>query len=358
MIFNRGLVLGKFQPVHIGHIGLIKFAGSLCNTVEVHVSDDPKNDILHVEDRIAALRADLGIQSLDTLIRPFEDKTYHAMPRDKDGTVTSEEYWTWYMTALKRLYAPNTKLSLPDVIISSDLYGKEIAKRLGVRWIPYDPTREMTTGLSATKVKQDLLTFYTELSPEMRKKFGLTIALMGPESSGKTTLGKALAKNLPIPTTYVPEYGRTIDVFKGNLDETDFEIIGKAQDYLIDQARADVNYITVTDTEALTTQAFSVRMLKKRTPSLDPLFKKQLGFTSLYILLPPVIPFEDDGSRTTKDLKLRELFFSYYKDNLKANGAPVYIPEAKDVLTRVVEVEKILIECIQKVTKKIAAQGV
>lgn len=349
MIFNRGLIIGKFQPIHNGHLGLIRFGLNLCNSVDVHVSDARGTDIIPVYDRIAALNKDLGEGAADCFIVPFRDDLYEVMPRDKDGTVTDENYWRFYIAALEKTYENRIK---PDVIISSDLYGKEIAKRFGVRWVPYDPLREMTSGLSATRVKEDLLNFYTHLSPEMRKRYGLTFALVGPESSGKTTLGKALAKNLRIPTTYVPEYGRTIDVFKGNLDATDFEVIGKAQDYLIDQARADRNYITVTDTEAMTTQAFSFLMLKKKTDSLTALFKKQLGYVSLYILLPPVIPFEDDGSRTTKDEKIRNAFFKYYEDTLRNNGAAVYIPTATDVLTRVVEIEKILETCVQTSIEK------
>lgn len=347
MIFDRGLVIGKFQPIHKGHLSLLRFALSLCNSIDVHVSSDPKNDLIPASERVTALYADLGMASMDAFITPFKDEVYASMPRDKDGTVTDEKYWEWYMKELKAWYKPGFRGS-PEVIISSDLYGKEIAKRMGIRWIPYDPMREITSGLSATKIKEDILKGYKDLSPEMRKKFGMTLAILGPESSGKSTLGKRLQEYLTYPTTYVSEYGRVIDVFKGNLDKKDFDVIGKAQEFLIDQARADENYITVTDTEALTTNAFSKLMLGKNTPSLSDIFKKQLKYINLYILLPPVIPFEDDGSRTTKDLKVREAFFDYYKGILEKFKASIYVVKEKDILGRVIEIQKILDKVVQE----------
>lgn len=80
-----------------------------------------------------------------------------------------------------------------DFIVSSEGYGATLAGRLGGHFIPYDPHRELYYT-KATNIREHMVDYFDDILPEFQHNLRTTITLFGAESTGKTTLSKALAE--------------------------------------------------------------------------------------------------------------------------------------------------------------------
>ena len=99
-----------------------------------------------------------------------------------------------------------------------------------------------------------------ETNLQQQKSDCLRIVLYGPESSGKTTLAKALAKQFQ--TTWVPEFARNFlqekwDQKKEVCSLEDLIIIAKGQINQENNLIEDANEFLFCDTNVLTTKAWS-----------------------------------------------------------------------------------------------------
>lgn len=98
-----------------------------------------------------------------------------------------------------------------DVVFTSECYGDGFAAVLAevfgspVRHVCIDQARA-ALPVSGTEVRRAPLASRHLLSPEVYADFIPRIALLGGESTGKSTLASALAEALG--TVYVPEFGR------------------------------------------------------------------------------------------------------------------------------------------------------
>ncbi|HRP36244.1 MAG TPA: adenylyltransferase/cytidyltransferase family protein, partial [Candidatus Dojkabacteria bacterium] len=210
-----GLTLGKFLPFHKGHELLIQTASAVCDQliVLVGVSDD---DPYSFEQRADWIRAADVNHNLHIMEQKELDKN---APKDKDGTITDESYWIKWLEDTKRLIdRSGTYTNKITNIFTSDLYGERIAKELGAKWIPIDPDREIIPT-SGTKVRSDIEANFCSLPSYVRKDLVKTVAILGPESVGKSTIIQKLSKKYMT----VPEYGRILSVNRKNdIDFSDF----------------------------------------------------------------------------------------------------------------------------------------
>ena len=83
----------------------------------------------------------------------------------------------------------------------------------------------------------------------------ITVAVLGAESTGKSTLVKRLADLYQ--TRYAPEWGRIISEAHSELTGSDFDAIVTMQDELITTAQRLGNGLCFVDTEAITTALFA-----------------------------------------------------------------------------------------------------
>lgn len=82
-----------------------------------------------------------------------------------------------------------------DTIVSSEPYGATLAGRLGGKFIPYDPNRELYYT-KATNIRENLSDYFDDIMPEFQRHLRTRVTIFGAESTGKTTLSKALAERL------------------------------------------------------------------------------------------------------------------------------------------------------------------
>lgn len=144
----------------------------------------------------------------------------------------------------------------------------------------------------------------------------MKIAITGPESSGKTSLAIALAKELGV--SYVPEFARFYLQEKG-LDYTQKDLYDMAQEQIKWWQRAGNDFVADTDLTV-----FRIwEEVKFQHPS-NELGNLVYDF-DLYILCKPDIPWESDPLR--EDEHDREELFVRYEKELRNNHLSFTIVE-------------------------------
>lgn len=125
------------------------------------------------------------------------------------------------------------------------------------------------------------------------------IAILGGESSGKSTLCEALAARLH--TVYTTEYGRDLWLEKkGKLVFSDLVLIGETQIAMEDELAKKANRYLVCDTTPLTTLFYSLDSFGKAEPKLEKLAERKYDYT---FLCAPDFPFVQDGARTSAEYR-------------------------------------------------------
>lgn len=156
----------------------------------------------------------------------------------------------------------------------------------------------------------------------------ISIAIVGPESTGKTELAKGLSNYYNVD--WVPEFARAYLTEKdGKYDFSDLLKIAKGQVTAQDKAlraRAD---LAIFDTDLLVIKVWSQVKYNK----VDPFILAQLMLQKpdLYLLTNFDIPYEDDPLRESRGQ--RKELFEIYERELKAMKAH-YIVVQGDRQTR------------------------
>jgi NadR type nicotinamide-nucleotide adenylyltransferase len=240
--------------------------------------------------------------------------------KDEDGTITDESYWQAWLASTREIINDIPKPfrfgNKITHVFTSDLYGDRIAKEFDAKWVPVDPDREMK-AISGTKVRTDFYNMFKTLPEYTKHDLVKTVAIVGPESCGKSTMISKLAAKYDT----LPEYGRILSVNRKNiLDREDFRIIQRTQQFLIDQTKENANFpIIVSDTEGLITAMYADIWFKGEDNSEFYEFAKNQKIDK-YIVLAPSVPWFQDGFRVMHGDSERYQFFYKICDKLKEWG--------------------------------------
>jgi HTH-type transcriptional repressor of NAD biosynthesis genes len=289
----RGLVIGKFMPVHKGHLALIRFAAARCNELIVSMSYT-ENDLLNFQLRMEWLKEIFAGQphiKIHIIKDDFDDETLPLPDRTK--------IWAKRM---KKYYPP------VNVIFSSENYGDLFAENLGAKHIMFDPDRK-NIPVSATLIRTKPCTYWDYIPTSVQPFFLKKICFYGPESTGKSTMAKLMAAQYQ--TEYVHEAARDI------LDSNEFSAediirIAVTQDQYIFTKSKTARKILFCDTDVLTTQIYARHYLGFIPEILFELEKKTSY--DLYFLMDIDAPWLEDPLR---DLgKRRKKMMNIFKAEL------------------------------------------
>ena len=150
----------------------------------------------------------------------------------------------------------------------------------------------------------------------------LKIAILGPESTGKTVLAEQLAAYFK--SQWVPEYAREyVEKLASPYGFDDICYIAKKQiqkEKEVTNQTSQTNYIFF-DTELIITKVWFLYRFGKvpdfLTEQLDS------GFFDFYLLCSPDLPWEPDPVREHGED--REFFFNWYKKEIEQTGKPYVI---------------------------------
>lgn len=148
------------------------------------------------------------------------------------------------------------------------------------------------------------------------------IVVIGPESTGKSTLSQALANSLN--TAFVAEFARTYLEQQQNLYAfEDLRRIAEGQLLLEDARLADAKNWLICDTDLYVVAVWSSFKYGK----VDDYILQQIAVRhyDAYILCDIDMPWEQDPQREYPDENMRRYFFSWYKEIVSASGRPFLI---------------------------------
>jgi len=339
-LHKRGLVVGKFCPLHLGHELLIQRAMDGCEELLVVSYTKPEFPGLEPVRRERWLRArfpQARIVVLDdarlAALCAARGVPARALPHnDADGD-EHRHFMGWLCW---------TVLDLPvDAVFTSEEYGPGFAQVLErhyasgpVAHVSVDQARSLVP-VSGTLVRQDPHAHGAFLSPIVRADFVTRVCVLGGESSGKTTLTQALAAHFE--TAWVAEYGRELwESQDGVLAYEDLLKIGREQLRREAQALLAARRWLFCDTSPMTTYFYCVEMFGRAEQELAQLAEHRYD---LIVLCAPDFPFIQDGTRRDEDFRARQ--HAWYEAELARRGI-AYVNVSGTVAGRVGQAVQLL----------------
>ncbi|PHM28218.1 multifunctional transcriptional regulator/nicotinamide-nucleotide adenylyltransferase/ribosylnicotinamide kinase NadR [Xenorhabdus budapestensis] len=314
-----GVVFGKFYPLHTGHIYLIQRASSQVDELHVILCYD------ELRDRELFINSSMSQQPtvsdrLRWLLQTFKyQKNIHIHAFDEQGMEPYPHGWEAWSQSTKRFMV--TKGINPDYIYSSEAQDVSRYKaHFGIETILIDPQRSFM-NISGSQIRQAPFHYWEYIPTEVKPFFVRTVAILGGESSGKSTLVNKLANMFN--TTSAWEYGREYVFSHLGGDEmalqySDYDKIALGHAQYIDFSVKYANKVAFIDTDFVTTQAFCKRYEGKEHPFVQAMIDEYRF--DLVILLENNTPWVADGLRSLGNEQERKEFQQLLKSLLKKNN--------------------------------------
>jgi HTH-type transcriptional regulator, transcriptional repressor of NAD biosynthesis genes len=322
--FRSGLIVGKFCPLHRGHQFLIETAMAQCERVIVISYTKPdipgynrglrEQWLQSLYPNVISLVVDDAWLAAQKLQGPF-----HLVPYDDDPEDDHRRFTAWLCYGVLG--------ETVEAIFTSEDYGDGFADVLSNWFQAYagtshrvvhvcvDKTRAQVP-ISGTQIRENFWQSADHLAPEIRASFVKRVAVLGGESTGKTTLCQALAARLQ--SVWVPEYGRELWIEKGgSLEFTDMVKIAERQ--ITDEEKNMPRAIRwlVCDTSPLTTMFYSEAMFGSVDTELVRLADRHYDHI---LVCTPEFEFVQDGTR--QDTAFRDRQHHWYLEKLEAQALP------------------------------------
>ncbi|MFA5831811.1 MAG: AAA family ATPase [Candidatus Paceibacterota bacterium] len=290
---KTGFIIGKFYPLHLGHMYLIDIARANCDHLIVWVCEKAEQTVLgHIRAGwIKELYPDVEIRLVpDTL--PDNDT----------------EGWAKYTVRVLG--------KAPDIVFTSEDYGEPYAKAMGSEHMMVDK-RRVHVPVSGTKVRENTEMNWEFLSAPVRAYYAKRIVVLGAESTGTTTLAIALKEHFN--TEWVPEYGRDYCLHRNMGDKwqtEEFIHIASEQTRRENEIARRARNILICDTDAFATTVWHKRYMGYYSSALEKI--SECKKADLYILTGDEIPFTQDGTRDGEHI--RHEMHAWFKDELEKTG--------------------------------------
>ena len=274
MKHGLGLVIGKFYPPHRGHKLLIDSAVGQSTETVIIVCAKPTDTI----------PGELRGQWLQEIHPSARVMVIDDRYDENDSRVWAENTLRWLGRA-------------PDVVFTSEDYGDRYAGLMGSKHISVDKPRG-SVPISGTAVRRDPYANWEFVEPPVRGWFAKRVCVLGAESTGTTTLAKALAEQLH--TALVEEYGREYSEVKLAKNDPvwrteEFTMIAEEQTRRENSAARQANRVLICDTNAFATVLWHRRYMGSHSQAVEEIARR--GRCDLYLLTGDEIPFFQDGLR-------------------------------------------------------------
>ncbi|MFY1703242.1 AAA family ATPase [Micromonospora sp. WMMA1923] len=314
--FRHAMVVGKFYPPHAGHHALIEAAAARCARVTVVVAPSRRESI-PLDLRVAWLREVHASTGRVRVVGRYDDH-----PVDYTDPVA----WDAHCAVFREAVGPDPV----DAVFSSEPYGEELARRFDAVPVCVDVDRR-AVPVSGTSVRADPVGHWRWLSPPVRAWFVRRVVVLGAESTGTTTMARALAEHYG--TGWVPEYGRELTARKLDRlrrdrpeatvadvtwDRDDFAEVVREQQAAEDAAARSSGPLLICDTDTRATALWEERYLGSTSAEVRAAARRP----ALYLLTDHrQVPFTDDGLRDGEHLRV--WMTGRFRAELATSGVPV-----------------------------------
>lgn len=282
---THGFILGKFAPLHLGHEFLIRQALNECDALTVLVHSSP-------------------LDAIPGWLR------YHALKN------TFPELDVRHLTSLENLSAMLEQFrDTQPIIFESGETQLSLVEKFNLKHTAIDMERK-NFPVTTKEIRENPQHHWELISRQMRPHYIQRVALVGPESCGKSYLAEKLAAHFN--TVFVEEYGRTYcEKFGMDSTELDFAHVAGGQLYREDEMALEANRILFCDTELIVTQVWSEVYFKgKCQPWIY--WADHARRYDLFLLCAPDIPWVNDGLREFE--KQRTWMFERLRQELESRS--------------------------------------
>ncbi len=266
---KKGMIFGKFYPLHIGHVDFIQRASGYVDELYVVVCTDDERD-----ERLFRESSMKKMPTVKDRIR-FVTQTFKhqgnikVLHLSEDGIPPYPTGWKGWSGRVREMLIQNNikidviftnetqdiqnyKENFTDLTDSEDVFNEN----LEIRTID---TPRSNFHISATEIRKNPYKNWYFIPRNVREFFILKVAVVGEEFSGKTNLTHKLANYYN--TTYVKEYRKEYikEVLQGNKDNIqydDFSKIAYGHNQKIEEAVKNAHKLVVIDTEFTQLQSY------------------------------------------------------------------------------------------------------
>lgn len=327
-----GIMIGHFEPLHLGQLRSILHASGQVKTLHVIITIHPcpnPNFTVTLQDKARWLQMAcqdlpfIQIHTTDEIMLPFHD-------RIDDTIIDIHKTNAKLRLLLKRLAildeegsaTDDTELPILFVAANHPLATMTAQDQL---MIPIETT-PVQAGFDSAAIARNPVAHWQAIHPEARGNYTKTVAIVGGESSGKTTLVHKLANYygasfaLEMGRLYV---GTDLGGSEVGLQYSDYAPIALDHAEAIRVAKYQAPApITLVDTDFVTTQAFCEEYEDRTHPFVTACID-EFRFDHT-IFLANNTPWVADGMRTLGSENARDRFESRLTDIFARHGISPY----------------------------------
>jgi HTH-type transcriptional regulator, transcriptional repressor of NAD biosynthesis genes len=279
---TTGLVLGKFLPPTLGHQYLVDFARNYVTDLTVIVGSLPGDPI----------PGDVRWRWMRELCP--DGQVVHLAEEIPQYPHEHPDFWEIWHDRIRRFIPVG-----PDYVFASEEYGFNLAEVLGARYVPVDQSR-LQVPVTGSAVRADPMRYWDYLPACVRPWFLRRICIIGPESTGKTTLAFRLARHHE--TVMVAEYARLcIDAHGGKVTAEMFELFTRGQAASEAALARQARRLLICDSDAFTTALYHELHYGSRPAYIMDEARRRSY--DLYLLTAPDTPLVADPQRYHEDTR-------------------------------------------------------
>ena len=323
-VWSVGLVIGKFDPPHLGHTVIIDEALASCNRLIVFVRSY-EGQQTPVELRVRWMRE---IHPDAEIMLVEDDPAIH--PDNLEA-----------QAARAKMYLGDVR---PEVMYSSEWFDPELARLLGAASVSFDRDRKYVP-VSSTMIRNEPLDNLQYLEPVVRAHFVKRVCVLGAECTGKTTLCQTLARDFE--TNWNPEYGKEYAAAKltaglwGRWSLEESVHIAREQQRREDEAARGANKLLFCDTNTVATAVWH-ELLVGEWPRHWPVAAPK---ADLYLVMYPDVPYVPSPLRTFEHKRFE--MHERMEAEARKTGVPVVVlqgdyeerePQAREAVERLMSV--------------------
>ncbi len=279
---KRGLTLGKYAPLHLGHQAVIETGLAEMDEMLIIIYDAVDTTAIPLGVRAGWLR------SLYPSVRVIE-----AWNGPREVGYTPE-----LMSAHERYIIDTLCVKGVTHFYSSEPYGEHISRALGAMDRRVDEAR-LRIPVSATKVRLDPYGNRAWVHPLVYRDLIINVVFLGAPCTGKTSLAQRLAREYH--TQWMPEYGRAYwEKHQTHRRLTPQQLVEIAEGHILQEntllEKAD--RFLFTDTNALATLTFARYYHGRPEARLMELAAQARSRYDLVFVCDIDIPYDDTWDRS------------------------------------------------------------
>ena len=300
----KGLFFGSFNPIHNGHIALIKFALEHVETLYIFFGYPPSEKVggLLRGQWLREICREVGGDRVVVV-----ETSENTLPYKKESDREVSKIWGDYAVQ---------KCGRFDVVFGSEKYVEYVAEHLGCRAQLFDNQR-VNVPVSSTLIRENPYKYWEHIPSVVRPFYVKKVCLFGSESTGKSTMAKILAKHYK--TKWVPELARDIIGDRQCL-LSDFPEIAYTQTSEVLRQTLTANKLLICDSDLIITEMYA-RIYFNECPQIVLDLQRVIHY-DLYLFFEIDVPWVADGTRDLGDPSVRPRMRDLFKNALLERHIP------------------------------------